>query len=318
MYKIVFKHERLLVNLFYYLLSKGITKPVTEKQYFSIVNETLKRINQGKNELVSLMYVVEEESFEDIVTKANALARCTRNGIELSKYRGGFTARATYDLTKPSFWSDVQINWYIGQQDIFHSVIDAKFNQSLLKKLQTDPVSEEQLSLAKKVAAVYVNELVKKYVDREIEEHRWPSQCRDVDEYVFKRNIATYIDEQGTAEIFCKLYKHTVQVICALIIENKGSFQISNWDVDTLAFANYLKFFDLEELKFLIPLKHDQYKTQDLRIRCTVSSGQARCFSQKCTYYDAYDGDNTYERRELAVFEKEVEIMEKRMACFEN
>ena len=311
---IVVKHERLLVNLFYYLLSKGITKPVTEKQYFSIVNETLKKINQSKSNLVPAIYKVEDESFEDIVAKATLLERCTRKGIEIYKYRGYLAARPTYDLSRPSFWQDVRVNWYPKQQDIFHSVIDSKIHQITSRKVQMQSVSEEQLNLAKKVAAVFVNDIVKKYVDRAVENKRWPSQCKDVDEYIFNRNIASYIDEQGTAEIFCKLYNHAIQVVCNLIRENKGSFQISNKEQDALAFANFLRFFDLEELKPFISLKYICDKKNDLGIRCTVSNGEAICFSIKCTYIDELDGENAYKSNTWEVSETEVAIMEKRLS----
>ncbi|MBQ8043532.1 MAG: hypothetical protein IJ272_05210 [Clostridia bacterium] len=310
MEKVVLKHERLLVNLFYHLLSKGITKPVTEKQYFSIVSETLKRINQA---WLSTEYIVEDESFQDIVAKANTLARCTRNGIEIYRYRGYFVAKATYDLAKPSYRPDVQINWWPRQQDVFHSVIDARL-QGISRKVQSKALSNEQLSVAKKVAALFVNEIVKKYVDRAIEKNRWPSQCKDADEYIFKRDIARYIDEKGTAEIFYKLYGRAIQTVCDLIRENKGSFRISNRDRDLLAFANYLRFFDSEELKFLTYLKHDEYKMHDLCIRCTISDGEVSFNSLKCIYNDSFDGDNTYERKQGQISEKEVEIMEKRMA----
>ena len=314
MQKVLLKHERLLVNLFYHLLSKGITKPVTEKQYFAIINETLKKINVDELKVLSYEYVVEDESFEDIIAKANALASCTRNSIEGYMYRGCSVARPTYNLSKPSVCSEVQLNWYTMQQNVFHRVIDAKFQKNTPNKLQTQPVSQEQLSVAKKVAAVFVDELIKKYVNREIKQNRWPAQCREIDEYVFKRNIAKCIDEQGTAEIFCKLYNCAIQVVCNLIRENKGVFQISNWDVNTLAFANYLKFFELEEFKFLIPLKHNQDEIRDLGIRCSVSDSEARCFSRKCTFQDEYDGDDSYEYKEWVISEKEVQIMEKRLS----
>ena len=316
MRKVTLKHEQLLVNIFYYLLSKGITKPVTEKRYFAIVNETLKRINQPW--LGETYYVTEEESFEQIIAKAGALHRCTKSGIKLYKYRGAWAAFATYDLYKVPNLHELRIKWWPRQEDVFYAVINEEMCRASSRRRKLRPLSEQEQDVAKKVASLFINEIIQKYLITSIEQNRWPKQCNNVNKYIFERNIAPCIDEKGTAELFAKLYLHAIEVVGSLIRDNKGEFIISNRDTDVLAFANWLKLFSREEFNFLTNLKHDQYKRKDLYIKCTVSSGQATYISSKCIYEDPFDEDRTYSRGGGKISEIEVEIMEKRIACFQT
>lgn len=310
MRKTTLKHEQLLVNLFYYLLSKGITKPVTEKMYFSIVDETLKRANEA---ILQPVYVVDDEPFEKIVEKANCLHRSTKNSFILYRHRGGWAVKPTYSLYKVPNLYELRIAWWPREQDVFHAVIYEKMCRPSSRRRQVRPLLAEEQDIAKKVAALFVNEIVRKYVVTGIEKNRWPSQCRNIDKYIFERNIAACIDEKGTAELFGKLYLHAIEVVGNLIRENKGEFIISNRDTDVLAFANWLKLLGREEFSFLTSLKHDQYKRHDLYIKCTVSNGKAAHISFKCTYQDPIDGDCTYARDGGVISEKEVELMEKRL-----
>ena len=313
---IVIKHEQLLVNLFYYLLSKGITKPVTEKMYFAIANETVKRI-KGDTEGCITAVEMEAECFEDIVAKANNLCNSTKNAIELYRQRGVLTAKAKYNLILIAYMPEVSMDWQPRQRAIFEKVVDFKMRNTLYSNANVPIVTEEQLIIAKKVAAWVVNRIIEKYIWSEVAKNRWPSQCTDIDEYVFKRNIARYIDEEGTAEIFASFYQNAIMVVCRLIEENDGSFRICNGPSEVLAYANYIKLLDKKQFGFLQNLYSNPYNGEDMFFKCEVKG-------KYVMYYSCYanmepcDGDSTYKRDVGIISEQEVEIIETRIANLHN
>lgn len=313
---ITLKEEKVLVNIFCYLLSNGIARGITEKQYFNILNKTINKINAQNPEDVTPVALANEGnsiSFEEIVKKANAICSVRGDGISITKSSKRYIAKPTYSFMKNEWWREIRLGWYPRHEEIFHQVINSVLVNKH-KKAASYKITESELYLAKKIAAKFINELIKKYVYVEIEKHRWPEQCRDVDQYVFEKNIAAAIDEQGTAEIFIKLYRKAIASVCALIKENKGDFSISNNEDDMLAYANYLRFLKDEEFKFLIPLKHNKYKTHDVYIKCIVLNGDITCYSRKCIYSDPYDDDDDYASSVDSIPDEEIEVMEKRIA----
>lgn len=314
---IVIKHERLLVNLFYYLLSKGITKPVSEKLYFAIANETAKRIREDTGGYVTGVEI-ENESFENIVTKANTLCDSTKNAIKLCKQRGILVAKAQYNLRRPVYRPQINMGWYTRQEEIFEKVVDSKMKSVLARQSNVANVSEEQLIVAKKVAAWFVNRIIEKYIRSEVAKHRWPSQCTDIDEYVFKRNIAKYIAEEGTAEIFALLYQNATIVACRLIKENKGTFIVCNRPSEVLAYANYIKLLDKSQFKFLQKLYNNPYEMKNTFLMCEINGKNVTYHSCMCVDSDPYDGDGMYKRDSGVVSEKEIEIIETRIANIHN
>lgn len=306
------QHERLLIEMFNYLLSKGITKEVTEKQYFSIVEKTIRRINNDK-EAYALHVTIQDDCFANIVGKVNDICSYENPGISLRLYRNQLIAKATYHFLEKRSYNIIRIGWSTKQADIYHEVIDETIKPNK-ERTTTRGNKQTDKEIAKKVAAKYINELIQKYVRARIKEGRWPNQCSDVDKYIFGRDIATCIDEPGTAQLFKRLYARTIQVVLNILKEQGNRVQFSNCDKDKLAYANYLRFLNEDEFGFLLPFKYNDSKLHDKYIKCKVTNGNVFCVSVECIYISAFDDDDdTYQRKTEIVSNEEVEIMQKRI-----
>lgn len=316
---LVVNQDEILLRYFEVLLKNGITTGITETMYFDLVKEVIEKINSSISTLTDTVGI-EEFSFSNIVKKANQI-----NSIESDGEKVGIKLQAinnekilalpTYDLVKRKRQRNV-INAF-GRYDgdkVLDKILETKATQIKMSTYKLGESSLENLDIAKKVSAFYVNDLIKRYVDDRIKNGYWPSQCKDIDEFVFKRNIAKCINEKGTSLTFKKTYLQAMKVVCEILDLNQKRIEISNNPDNMLSYAHFLNFVLPSELQFLRYYSYNQYKIRNARMDITIENGNVNYKTCSCISSDPYGGwSDEYRREEGTLGNEEVLVMEKRI-----
>lgn len=201
---------------------------------------------------------------------------------------------------------------------LFEWLLNKKIPSFTLCDYQLEHASKKNLSHAKKVSAFYMNDLIERYIKYKISYGKWPNQCENIDEYIFKRNIAPLIDEKGTAETFKIAYLNAIKVVCQSLEtkKNNDSLLFSNNEQNLLAHANFLKFVLPEQLQFLKMFKYNPLQAYN-------SSMDIQVLKQSVLFDSAYNRSSPYQglpyfvRNNGIIDENTVKIMEKRIGKIE-
>jgi len=310
--------EKILLEYFYKLLENGNTNGITEVMYFQVLNEIKEKVNALST---SFAYQVEikQDNFENIVNNANALNESKSGrlgkGIIIEKINSNrLIALPTYNLIK--YNNRKPIIGHYGEDKCVDEVLSSKVKPITLSKYDITEVSEEKLDTAKRVSALFINELIQRYVKSKIKQGTWPSQCSNIDEYIFKRDIAKVIDEKGTKTNFKKAYLQAIRVVCQLLEDAKTNeiVQISNSNVEALAYANYLKMISPKSLEFLKEYSYNPFVINNSRINLRIDGKEIYYETRACTFSDPYGESSDEYRITKGILGKEpVRIMEKRI-----
>ena len=309
------KAESILAQYCRTLLTSGITIGITEKMYNDFVNELVNKVNTDTSEYTRGIRV-EPDSFENIVQRMNKIHSERVVGVRLKSIIDDdgnkmFIALPTYEL-KEWRYDEFKTGLYGGQDKIFKEILQAKIASQILPESK---VISKKDDIAKKVASFFVNDLIARYVESRISKGYWPSQCRDIDKYIFDRDIGKSIDENGTADTFKKAYLHAVDEVCLLLADEEAeTIEISNNPYHMLAHANFLKFIMPEELSFLKQYVHHKYEERDAAITVTISQNEVTFRSSACVFSDPYgEWSDDYKHEKGTIGTKSVEIMKKRI-----
>lgn len=312
---IIVKPENILAQYFRTLLENGITQGITVRMYNELVDELVRRINSDTSEYCQKIKV-ERTSFKNIVQEVNERlwSRAVSIKLKNTTVNGKKTliALPTYELKRWGY-DKFKTGLYGRQEDFLEEIMKEKMKSQFItpgKKFIS-----KRSDIAKKVASFFVNDLIERYVKSQINEGHWPSQCGDIDKYIFDRDIGKYIDVNGTAEIFKMAYLHAIDGVDLLLENNKKeAIQISNDPYYMLAHANFLKLIMKEELAFLKQYIHHEYTLNDSTLIVTISSSEVLFKSNTCTFSDPYEEwSDEYETNKGTIGMKSVEIMEKRI-----
>lgn len=302
--------ESILAQYFHALLTSGITSGITEKMYNDFVDELV-----NKSELAHEI-MIKPDSFENIVERMNKICSERVIGVQLESIIGEdgnkmFIALPTYKLRKWGY-GQFRTDLYGCQQEIFEAILQNRIASQFPTESK---VVSEKSDIAKKVASFFINDLIERYVKSRISEGYWPSQCRDIDKYIFARDIGNYIDESGTADTFKKAYLHAIDEVCLLLANKKTeTIKISNNPYHMLAHANFLKFVMPEEFSFLKQYVHHEYEMYDTAMTVTISPNEVKFQSSSCVFSDPYgEWSDDYKYEEGTIGTQSVEIMEKRI-----
>jgi len=306
--------ENIFIRYFYALLKEGDTSGVSEEEFESLINTIKVHVEQYGKYTID----IKEERFEKIVNRVNYIHSKIQKVISIKNINGKLIAMPTYNLSELDRYCCYETGLWSRHNDLITRLAKNRANTNIsclgIDDLQYYP--REIINISKKVAAVYVNDIIERYVRQRIEAEYWPSQCRDIDKYIFERDIAKYIDENGTASVFKQLYLHAIITICEILktSKDKDLIKFSNSEIDMLAFANFKKIFQPEQFSFLRNFKYNSYQLKNKRITLTIIAENVSFASSYCSFSDPYgEWSDEYVYNKGIVDNSQVEIMEKRI-----
>ncbi|MDD4283062.1 MAG: hypothetical protein PHX03_04650 [Bacilli bacterium] len=310
------KSENVFLEYLYARLDKGITEGITEEDYSNFLNTIVNNINSDESDY-SIRTIMPSDSFLNIAEKAMEKTVLPYNkkltGLDL---KNGILY-PTYNLRKLE-WNDYKLFRGFGRgQDLVNKTLEQHIKVPNLSEYPLNESNNDNFETSKKVAAYFVNDIIERYLKDRVEKGCWPKQCKDSDEFIFKRNIGKLIDEKGTKENFKIAYYQAIRVITELL-ENKESLSdnliVSNNDKFCLAYANYLKIITPEALSFLLPYRYNEYQLRNARIDVSIINNQTQFKTSECIYSDPYgDWSDDYSRKEGIINDVPVLVMEKRI-----
>ncbi len=99
-------------------------------------------------------------------------------------------------------------------------------------------VSEEKLKIGKYIAAKMIKEIWLSDIAREIEWKRWPSQCTDINKYLFEMDLAPIIGVTSIKSNLLELYSTLAKRI-AVLYSQDNNLKIESGDNTVLRNQNY-------------------------------------------------------------------------------
>lgn len=99
-------------------------------------------------------------------------------------------------------------------------------------------VDDNDLMIGKYVTAQIVHNIWYSYIDKEIELHHWPRQCRDINKYLFDIDLAEIIGVKSIKNELIDLY-NTFSKRIAIMYHQDRNLRISSHYSSYLARANY-------------------------------------------------------------------------------
>ncbi len=311
--------EKALLEYLFERLSKGITEGISEKNFYMFLNEVVKNINEDKSISASKVFY-ETEPYKDIAQRTRELTTREYNknvtGIDIK--RG--VVCPNYNLVKDNFgssWGKYSTFGSGVRQTIMSSSLSQYVKNPKLSYFSCSKASDNNFELAKKIGAYFINDLIVRYINKKSKEGFWPSQCKNIDEYIFKRNIAAMIDEPGTKENLTNAYYHAIRVITKMLEINNysnGKLVFSNDRKRLLAHANFLKIVLPEQISFLRHYTYNEYELFNANINASVIDNEAYYDNSECISSDPYsEWSDEYRSNKGIIDNAPVYVMERRI-----
>ena len=123
--------------------------------------------------------------------------------------------------------------WKIRQ--IIQEYLSDKPKRMIDESIEIDP---HDLIIGKYIAAEIITQIWFSYIDKKIENNRWPKQCRDINKYLFEIDLATIIQVESIKDRLLNLYEVFSKRIALLYSQDKN-LKVSSYEIGYLARANY-------------------------------------------------------------------------------
>lgn len=165
-----------------------------------------------------------------------------------SEENNDYLIKANYKL---SDFDRSVINTYfmdngMGKYDDFHgqtfkirSIIEEYLSTYPKRKIdESIETDDNNLIIGKYIAAEVIANVWDSYIEEQIEDHKWPRQCNDINKYLFKIDLAKIIGVKSIKNQLIELYKVISKRIAILYHQDKNLRISTNSNV-YLARANY-------------------------------------------------------------------------------
>lgn len=120
--------------------------------------------------------------------------------------------------------------------------------RSIIKKWLTDypkrrinesaEIENQNLLIGKYIAAEIITNIWNSHIDKQIQNHTWPIQCKDINKYLFETDLAEIIGTKSVKNDLIELYSVLSKRVAILYQQDK-SLKISSYPNGYLAHANY-------------------------------------------------------------------------------
>lgn len=127
----------------------------------------------------------------------------------------------------------------VNEQVFIREAINKYLRQFFKREINMDiNVSNKNIEIGECIAAKFISSLWREYVYKYVELKKWPSQCKDINDYLFNVDLANIIKLPSIRDDVLSFYKNVSKVI-SVMIENDSSLEIKNSDNIYLPYANY-------------------------------------------------------------------------------
>ena len=99
-------------------------------------------------------------------------------------------------------------------------------------------IEEQNLLVGKYIAAEIITSIWNSYIDKQIQNHTWPRQCKDMNKYLFEMDLANIIGTKSIKKDLIELYSVLSKRI-AILYQKDKKLKISSFSNGYLAHANY-------------------------------------------------------------------------------
>ena len=99
-------------------------------------------------------------------------------------------------------------------------------------------IEEQNLLVGKYIAAEIITSIWNSYIDKQIQNHTWPRQCKDMNKYLFEMDLANIIGTKSIKKDLIELYSALSKRI-AILYQKDKKLKISSFSNGYLAHANY-------------------------------------------------------------------------------
>jgi hypothetical protein len=313
---ITIKNENVFFEYLYARLNNGITEGITEEEYYSFLNLLLEKVNTDES-TYAIKAISPSETFSTIAEKAIEKTSSAYNkNLKGLDFKNGIIY-PNYNLRKLE-WNKYMLFISHGRE---RTLTDKTIKQIVkvpnLSEYSLREANAANFKIAEQIAAYFVNDLIERYLAKKIENGLWPKQCRNVDEFVFNRNIGKAINEEGTKENFQIAYYQAIRIITELLETRQSSndyLMFSNNSANCLAYANYLKIIIPEVLSFLLPYRYYESELRNASINVSVVNNKAQFKNSECVFSDPYgEWSDDYKQTEGSISDDPVLVMEKRI-----
>lgn len=107
------------------------------------------------------------------------------------------------------------------------------------RKINESTIIEEQnLLIGKHIAALVITDIWKSHIEKLIKNYTWPSQCRDINKYLFEVDLGEIIGTESIKNDLIELYGILSRRVAILYQEDKN-LKIESKPGMYLAYANY-------------------------------------------------------------------------------
>lgn len=273
-------HELLLEYLFK-RLGNGIADGLSEEDFLAFTSEMLKVINSKQYEHYE--FYMEEIGYEQLC-------------LELLKESKAYWVNQNLEFKDGKLYANYNLKVYkrSGMNDLAHQISSFLYGysgrefsdkNSEVSNYNLELVPKETLMISKKIAAYIVNDLMNRYVKSKIASGNWPSQCSNIDEYIFEKDLASTIKLEGTREAFIGLYNHSIRVVAEMLRDNPN-LQLSNNKKNCLAWANFEKL--IRPFPFIHSHIYSEYELRNKEILIKVEDEKAHLSECECIDSDPY------------------------------
>lgn len=194
-----------------------------ERKYESDWSRTVKW-NTSEKEIVPHMEMVYNEENNDYLIKAN---------YELSDFDRSLINTYFMDNGMGKY------DYFHGQTFKIRSIIGEYLSTYPKRKIDENvEIDDNDLIVGKYIAASVIANVWDSYINEQIENHKWPRQCKDINEYLFEIDLAKIVGVKSIKNQLIELYK-VISKRIAILYHQDRNLRISTRSNVYLARANY-------------------------------------------------------------------------------
>lgn len=176
--------------------------------------------NTNEKQVTPHMDMIYSENDDDYIIKANyRLSEYDRSVINTYFMPGG--------------------RWGEGKTTEIRNLIGEYLSEQPKREIDdTIEIDETALMVGKYLTAEIVKNIWNSHISKQVEYHKWPEQCKDIDKYLFKIDLAEIIGLKSMRKELLDFYRVISRRIAILYQQDK-TLKISNCGGGYLARSNY-------------------------------------------------------------------------------